>query len=313
MPQFTTHYLFGETVEKQLPADIENMIKKEHSAYFWGLQGPDILFYSEIIRTRGCLLKIGVAMHYADPEAIFSIMLNYISVRKDTSEYDCLCAYLYGFVCHYALDANAHPFVYSFQQKMHKGPRYGRHALIESRIDSLMYRQLKDEPISTFKIKSLYKKYEPFMMCVSKMYVEIIKQVLGKTVAAKQLVNGFSSCLRVNSVFYGITGVIAGWLVKLPEFVCGRTGIISSFTRFDHINSDTLNLKHEVWHNLCDPDICYKLSFPEIFDISRNEAVSLIGKCSEILSSGDSKRLGLTRPFDYGSPSIVNLHKTIPG
>ena len=47
MPGFTTHYLFGVDACRRLTStSMHNMIRRDHSAYALGLQGPDLFFYS---------------------------------------------------------------------------------------------------------------------------------------------------------------------------------------------------------------------------------------------------------------------------
>lgn len=46
MPGFTTHYLFGVDACRRLTStSMHNMIRRDHSAYALGLQGPDLFFY----------------------------------------------------------------------------------------------------------------------------------------------------------------------------------------------------------------------------------------------------------------------------
>ena len=45
MPGFTTHYLFGIDACRRLTStSMHNMIRRDHSAYALGLQGPDLFF-----------------------------------------------------------------------------------------------------------------------------------------------------------------------------------------------------------------------------------------------------------------------------
>lgn len=46
MPGFTTHYLFGIDACRRLTStSMHNMIRRDHSAFALGLQGPDLFFY----------------------------------------------------------------------------------------------------------------------------------------------------------------------------------------------------------------------------------------------------------------------------
>lgn len=44
MPAFVTHELFGTQVFSMLDEPIQEMLEMNPAPYFWGLQGPDLLF-----------------------------------------------------------------------------------------------------------------------------------------------------------------------------------------------------------------------------------------------------------------------------
>lgn len=45
MPSTYAHYLFGQEVYRELPAQLQTIIDHHRSLYHIGLHGPDILFY----------------------------------------------------------------------------------------------------------------------------------------------------------------------------------------------------------------------------------------------------------------------------
>lgn len=47
MPAFVTHELFGTQVFGQLDEEIQEMLEMNPAPYFWGLQGPDLLFFRD--------------------------------------------------------------------------------------------------------------------------------------------------------------------------------------------------------------------------------------------------------------------------
>ena len=49
MPEFTTHYLFGQSILEGFSPEIKSIIENNMTAFKWGLQGPDLLFYSTIV------------------------------------------------------------------------------------------------------------------------------------------------------------------------------------------------------------------------------------------------------------------------
>ena len=56
MPAFVTHELFGTQVFSQLDEEIQEMLEMNPAPYFWGLQGPDLLFFRDAFFGRSVLL-----------------------------------------------------------------------------------------------------------------------------------------------------------------------------------------------------------------------------------------------------------------
>lgn len=75
MPGFTTHYLFGIDACRRLTStSMHNMIRRDHSAYALGLQGPDLFFYylpSYLMHRK----NIGDLAHRKDTGQFFANLL----------------------------------------------------------------------------------------------------------------------------------------------------------------------------------------------------------------------------------------------
>ena len=115
MPGFTTHYLFGVDACRRLTStSMHNMIRRDHSAYALGLQGPDLFFYSlpSYLMHRK---NIGDLAHRKDTGQFFANLLQsrklFAGKKHSLSIAD---AYICGFMGHYTLDCTIHPYVYAF-------------------------------------------------------------------------------------------------------------------------------------------------------------------------------------------------------
>ena len=115
MPGFTTHYLFGVDACRRLTStSMHNMIRRDHSAYALGLQGPDLFFYylpSYLMHRK----NIGDLAHRKDTGQFFGNLLQsrklFAGKKHSLSIAD---AYICGFMGHYTLDCTIHPYVYAF-------------------------------------------------------------------------------------------------------------------------------------------------------------------------------------------------------
>lgn len=109
MPAYLTHRAAGERVFENLKkATIP--IKEE---FFLGCQGPDILFFRNYQPWRNSKdsLPLGLAMHGQRTRELLSHALGFLR-GYDKQDKDDLSSYMAGFLTHYAIDKNAHPFVY---------------------------------------------------------------------------------------------------------------------------------------------------------------------------------------------------------
>lgn len=109
MPAYLTHRIASEMVEERLSSiDIKN-----EKAFYLGGQGPDILFFRNYQPWRNARvsLGLGIEMHHTKVRELFEHALEYVKNYKGEDK-DELVSYMSGMIVHYAIDKNAHPFVY---------------------------------------------------------------------------------------------------------------------------------------------------------------------------------------------------------
>lgn len=100
MPAFVTHELLGTQVFSMLDEPIAEMLELNPSPYFWGLQGPDLLFFRDAVFGRSMLPKYGNIMHTQKTDELFAAMSCYLNLHKGRKQYETLAAYILGFAGH---------------------------------------------------------------------------------------------------------------------------------------------------------------------------------------------------------------------
>ncbi len=114
MPTTYTHYRFGKDVYRQLPLQIRQDIRPYVDLFCIGLHGPDLLFYYRALY-RNPVNQLGFAMHKRPGMEFFSGASRFLGQQADSvvppEDIAPSMAYLYGFLCHFALDSNCHPYV----------------------------------------------------------------------------------------------------------------------------------------------------------------------------------------------------------
>ena len=62
MPAFVTHEIFGTQLFGMLDEPIVELLEYHPAPYFWGLQGPDLLFFRDAVLGRS-MPRYGNLMH----------------------------------------------------------------------------------------------------------------------------------------------------------------------------------------------------------------------------------------------------------
>ena len=108
MPAGYTHYCFGKDVYKHLDdQNIKDLLLRNENCFLIGLHGPDIFFYER-------WNKIARKMHQDKANTFFE-------KAQDIIQSEAQLAYILGFICHYLLDSQMHPYI----KKMIKKYKYG--------------------------------------------------------------------------------------------------------------------------------------------------------------------------------------------
>ena len=112
MPATYAHYVFGKKVLKKLPESIRQEVRQGEDAFLLGLHGPDLLFYYYPV-SKNRINQQGVAMHQELAAEFFDRGRSLWRKEQDPA----LRAYLYGFLCHFILDSECHPFINQYVEK----------------------------------------------------------------------------------------------------------------------------------------------------------------------------------------------------
>ena len=117
MPSTYAHYCFGKAVYRRLPQEIQEEIKAYSPLYMTGLHGPDILFYYKPLKSNA-INRIGYGMHGRPADEFFKKAW---MRARELPEGRGGFAYLYGFICHFALDHSCHPYI---EKKIKENPEW---------------------------------------------------------------------------------------------------------------------------------------------------------------------------------------------
>lgn len=187
MPACLTHNLFAKDVLEKL-----NEPGLDSCAYAWGAQGPDFLFCHRRFKTmRGKPLKTlqeyGSALHKTSPSRALGAMREFVGSHSDPI----YRSYVLGFMCHYALDSTAHPYVNARAKELAlargnetEGTMHGE---IEASLDAIILRWQTGMLPSQVPLKTMFPKNEGVQRKIACLYKEVLFQVYGAQVSEEDL------------------------------------------------------------------------------------------------------------------------------
>lgn len=288
MPGFTTHYLFGVNAYKKLKTHTVKKIIFDHpAAYSLGQQGPDIFFY----------YLPSFALHRKNPGSVAhttdtgNFLFHLIESRKlfpDKQEKAIVHAYIMGFVGHYLLDRNCHPYIYYRSHFKEKTPDYhGAHMNLEIDIDAELLAFYKNKLPSAFHqsttimLTRLELRTVASALCYaySMTYPNLNVTCTDIRLAIRSMQAGtrflHDAHGRKKFITRRIEALTLGYPILSP--------MMASDTLFFY--RDPLNLLHRKWHNPWDPDSISSESFFDLFHETQAEYTKLLHALSQLFAS----------------------------
>ncbi len=284
MPQTFTHAVFSKDVYNRLDSKLKcfNDNNINHLLTFSQNTDPFMFYKIECLRSDNKTRKFQKEFHNTNTKNFFDTLVLNIKERKLYNDNDVL-AFLYGYICHYALDSIVHPFVIYksgvFDKNNKELYKYNSlHSLMETYIDNYM----------------INKKYNmnPFKFNVSKYSFNDFN-------FSNNLVNlvndTFKDVFKYDDMYFKYIRSLKDMKRFLRRYRNDRFGIkrllysfIDLFTKPNNFkfksisyfyypkNIDYLNNNHNNWTNPCDNNIISNKSFDELYEDALILACNLI-------------------------------------
>ncbi len=199
MPSIYAHNKFGKKVLSNLNEEQKNIIKKYPSQFRIGLQGPDYLFFYKPYK-KNSVTKIGHELHDKIAAEFFN---NGIEIIKEKGINTGYFSYLMGFVCHFALDSECHPYVEQAIQELDIG-----HIEIESEFDKMLMQNDGKDPL-TYPVWKLVPTDLRTAVFMSPFYIDVnvatIKSSLSQMKLVKWLLMPNKVKEKICTLFFRLT------------------------------------------------------------------------------------------------------------
>lgn len=159
MPAFYAHDRFGKEVITLLRGEIKEVCVKYFNEFALGLQGPDFLFFYKPL-SKNKVNQLGHQMHKLHCSSILKKMLEEVRMRGVKSS---TYAYVLGFICHFILDSECHPYVADMMEYLQLGhldieAEFEKYLLYKDNQKPEEYRldKLVEEPLDIISLQRLY-------------------------------------------------------------------------------------------------------------------------------------------------------------
>ncbi len=143
MSDFTTHFVTAHRFLKG-----KNFSKQFTEGFYYGVQGPDLLFFHKPI-TGGEGLALGNKVHSDLPKQLFE--KDFLKLKEKNDYYK---GYYFGVLLHFFGDLNMHPYI-GYLCTLDSNNKYA-HIMRERDIDVFTYEGEFNEPVKNFRVKDYY-------------------------------------------------------------------------------------------------------------------------------------------------------------
>lgn len=293
MPSIITHKLFAEEVLEGLQKyDIKKIIKKYPQIFYIGSSGPDFLFFSNALPWEfyksHALNRLGSKMHSTHINDFYQVAIDCVKKQTKKGIKEEMMAFLFGHLCHWALDVAAHPYVF-YRTGDCKGESAGLHHRFESTIDTIMLQIRKKADIKAYPFYEICESNDDSLRAISRIYVPVARKVYHMDVNVHDIRVTLNSWYEIqkllydpNSVKYPILkGVEA--LIRKPWAVSGnviRTKIDDPY--------DVMNNSHCMWKHPCDEALISTKSFLDLYYEAIPIAIAVIEKAYGSIEYGSN-------------------------
>ena len=170
MPTTYAHYKFGKEVISALPRPLQTAVEQNRELFDMGRHGPDLLFYYRPAM-KNTVNTQGYELHDKMADIFFE---NAVHVIENSENPGAARAYIYGVICHFALDSECHPYI----EKMIQTSGIS-HSEIEMEFDRLLMKEDYINPVRYLSTGHIHPSIENGEV-IAPFYEDLTPQIIEK-------------------------------------------------------------------------------------------------------------------------------------
>ena len=248
MPGFLTHYIAGKAALQSVSDDIQAIINADERIYNLGTQGPDIFFYYIPGQVRKRSRGVAQEMH-GSGLGLFLVQMAQLA-KQAGEERDTIFAYTAGFAMHYAVDCNAHPYVYAhtFKENALKIKNSADHRKLETAIDVALLKLVSGKTPAGISQWELVNASRDKRNVAAVAMCESIKAVYGREIPVGTARRAMKFMISGTRLLQSKNGRRKRFMQIFEHAVAGEV-FVSCIVHMQELgDEDHLNLKKKPWH-----------------------------------------------------------------
>ena len=304
MSGFLTHYLIGiESRDKLSDNYIKTVISSHNHAFLVGLHGTDLLPFNMHSRSRHALTYRTNTQSSRNHEdaALFNNMLEYISTAQGHQRDVCI-SYMAGFLCFYAIDRAASPYISYrvLQGNIRGGNPRSQQALrteIETTIDTVLLRSHCHMEPSQLNFEALTFISKKDAAAIGHMMQYAVYATYKKRISASELASGVHNVRRQLVALHPDARLRRAWVGTVRGKLPVRKLTVYRDLQADE--QDYMNSSDKAWYPYAGSPMPLNKSFSDIYADALRSSVSLLEELDSTLSWGMNREGLLNRIIQY--------------
>lgn len=304
MPAFATHYLFLEEMKGEMKEFLPIELNEKVAGV--GTQGPDIFIFHRLwppVTIYKSLFGTASKIHRGKPAELFDAFAEYVNAGNASPV---VLSYIYGFILHYALDRNCHPYVYALQDEItdsnHKIHPLAAHNTVEHAVDTyLLQKRSGIYPPSLFRPEETFTTKKDELQEIARLMHFVVLKCYGKDVPQSEIVKAVTDTAKLQATLSDKNGRAT----KIAHAIERPLGPVIKYFKLSAsikprdlaLAAEYANERKRPWTSPYSHET-FDDSFEELFEQSKADALALIKGFNEMLN-GNTDGYAVTHNISF--------------
>lgn len=289
MPAFATHEIFGEEALEETGGRLSELVHKHKEVFRLGCQGPDLFFFNPFMKHVHHKVNLGSRLHTSEVNRFFEVYMEELLALSSKQGLEIGISYFLGFISHYTLDTQMHPYIFAKSGYRPEEPDVARkafpaHQRLEAVIDRKMLMAKKGIMPSGYYPEKRVKLSEAELCVVARLMSRTLQRIYHIMIFDENIKASYRCMRGVIRQVYDHTGRKRQQIRKFESQVLGRP-VIANMAVADQMPDprDAMNDRGRQWTSPWNPEETYHSSVWEMYDVALERYQEYYGQVESLL------------------------------